>query len=79
MCLTEFSDPNLLQVFEADVRDKVNIFIAVLYQNLVVLAQTQVRQPVCQIGLKTQKTHTGMNEVIGSFTCLQNDFSKLSF
>ena len=51
-CLTELSDANLLQILEADVRDEVNVFIPVLHQNLVVLTQTQVRQPVCRIGLK---------------------------
>lgn len=51
-CLTELSDANLLQILKADVRDEVNVFIPVLHQNLVVLTKTQVRQPVCQIGLK---------------------------
>lgn len=57
LCLTKLSDANLLQILKADVRDKVNVFIPVLHQNLVVLTKTQVRQPVCQIGLKHTGTH----------------------
>lgn len=56
-CLTKLSDANLLQILQADVRDKVNVFIPVLYKNLVVLTKPKVRQPVCQICLKHTGTH----------------------
>lgn len=58
-CLTKLSDANLLQIFQTDVRDKVNVFIPILHQDLVILTKTQVRQPVSQIGLKHTKTSAG--------------------
>lgn len=57
--LTKFSDADLLQIFKADVRDEVDVFIPILHQDLVILAKAQVRQPVCQIGLKHTDTGHG--------------------
>lgn len=70
LCLTEFRNTNLLQILQADVGDEVNIFVPVLHQNLVVLTQTKVSQPVCQIGLK-QRKHTEKIEVKGLFSYLK--------
>ena len=56
LCLTELSDADLLQIFEADVRDEVDVFIPILHQDLVVLTEAQVSQPVCQVRLKHKQT-----------------------
>lgn len=61
LCLTELSNADLLQIFKADVRDEVNVFIPILHQDLVVLTETQVSQPVCQISLKHTQRHTNMS------------------
>lgn len=52
LCLTELSNANLSQIFEADVRDKVNVLVPILHEYLVVLTKAQVRQPVSQVSLK---------------------------
>lgn len=63
LSLTEFGNADLLQIFKADVGDEVNVFIPILHQNLVVLTQTQVRQPVSQVSLKHTQEHTYMSTI----------------
>ena len=69
LCLTQLADADLLQVFKADVRDKIDVLISVLHQHLVVLTEAQMRQPLCQIRLHTHThahthTHTSIGESV---------------
>ena len=58
LCLTQLADADLLQVLQADVRDKIDVLISVLHQHLVVLTEPQLRQPLCQVRLrKHTRTH----------------------
>lgn len=80
LCLTKLSDANLLQILQADVWDKINVFIPVLHKNLVVLTKTKVRQPVCQICLKHTGTHKHVHRLPNtklSEGCAENQHLRL--
>lgn len=51
--LTQLGDAYFLQIFPGDVCDEVDVFVAVLHQHLVVLAQTYGRQPFPQVALQS--------------------------
>lgn len=52
MFLTKFYDAYFLQIFPGNVCDEVDVLVAILHQNLVVLAQTYGRQPLPKVVLQ---------------------------
>lgn len=55
--LTQLGDAYFLQVLPGDVGDELDVLVAVLHQHLVVLAQTNGRQPLSQAGLWEGQKH----------------------